>query len=913
MKKIVIPFFLINFWASLVFAQVGKLAGKVMDTEGHTLIGANVYIKELSIGSTTDNNGNFTILNLEKGKYSLRVSYLGYQAKEEKVEIIANRTTFVEIKLKPGIVEAGEVVVLGERIEGQARALNQQRTNDNITNIISTDQIGRFPDQNIGDALKRVASITVNYDQGEARYVNIRGTEPRLNSIMINGERVPSAEAEIRNVQVDLIPSDMVQTIQINKAITPDMDADAIGGAVNLVTRAPSSLLRLSSTLASGYNFLSEKPIWNGALVFANRYINNKLGVVLSGSLFDHNLGSDNTEGTWENDDGNIFPSEWEVRAYKIRRLRQSLAASFDYQLSPTDNIYLKTMYNQRNDWENRYRLRYRLDKDRIVKQTKGGINNNRNNNARLEDQRTFTISLKGEHVLLTSLKINWATYYSSASEERPNERYISFQVKNIEQFYDISNPEKPIINYNSSLPEDLNNWEFDELTEERQFTEEKNYSAKIDLELPISQGINKNTLKFGAKYSKKDKLRDNNFFSYTPINSFETLANVPVKDYTDNNFLAGPYKIGKFATEEFLGSLDLNDQTLFEKEDVPAEYAPQNFNAKEKIFAAYAMLEQNVDKNLKIIAGFRVENTSLDYAGNEFNEETEEINKTYGSDSYTNFLPGVHIKFNLSPNLILRAAWTNTIARPNYYDLVPYRNIITEDNELEVGNPALKPTRSMNFDLMLENYFEDVGIISGGVFYKSIKDFIYIYNQDDYFDPVSGNVYEIFQPRNGASATLFGFEFSLQKRLDFLPGLLNNLNFYSNYTYIYSKADNPMLSEQVDGDKDIALPGTAPHTLNLALTYQDEKMALGVAFNYTAPYLDPDELDLTPGLERYYDEVTYLDFNGYYRIMPQLRLFFEVNNLLNQPLRYYAGESSRTYQAEYYNIHFTAGIKFDL
>jgi len=258
--------------------------------------------------------------------------------------------------------------------------------------------------------------------------------------------------------------------------------------------------------------------------------------------------------------------------------------------------------------------------------------------------------------------------------------------------------------------------------------------------------------------------------------------------------------------------------------------------------------------------------------------------------------------------------AWTNTIARPNYFDLVPYRAIAEDNEELAIGNPTLKPTTSMNFDLMAEKYFVSVGIISGGLFYKKIDDFIYVYSEDDYFDNESENTYdEFFQPRNGASANLFGFEFAFQRRLDFLGPIFENFNFYSNYTYTYSSADNPVLNDQVDKDDDIALPGTSPHIINTNLTYEDTKLVIGLSFNYTAAYLDPDKLDLTPGLERYYDSVVRLDLNGSYAFTPYLRFFFEANNLTNQPLRYYAGTSKRTYQAEYYDVRLNAGIKLDI
>jgi TonB-dependent receptor len=165
-----------------------------------------------------------------------------------------------------------EVLVLGDRLKGQAKALSQQKNLMNISNIVASDQIGRFPDANIGDALKRVPGITIQQDQGEARDVIIRGIAPQLNSVTINGERVPSAEGDNRKIQLDLIPSDMIQLVDMNKALTPDMDADAIGGSVNLLTRTVPNGTRISGTLGSGYNFLSNKPIWTGGIIAGKRF-----------------------------------------------------------------------------------------------------------------------------------------------------------------------------------------------------------------------------------------------------------------------------------------------------------------------------------------------------------------------------------------------------------------------------------------------------------------------------------------------------------------------------------------------------------------------------------------------------------------------------------------------------------------
>lgn len=911
MKKIhLLLIFLFLIVLSLHSYAVGRITGDVQDSENFSLAGANVMVDQLGLGTATDDKGNFRLTNVPAGKYTLTVSYIGYQKETVEITVEDNKTSRVSVTLNSGVVIGENVYVLGDRLKGQAKALNQQKTNDNITNIVSSDQIGKFPDANVGDALKRIPAINVAYDQGEARFVNIRGTEPRLNSYMLNGERVPSAEGETRAVQLDLIPADMIQTIEVNKAVTPDMDGDAIGGAVNLVTRQAPNDLRISGSIGSGYNLLSEKPIYTGSAIIGQRFLDGRLGVIFSGSYHNHNLGSDNVEGEWASTNS---LATWEVRKYIIQRVRKSGSLNMDFRLDDNSTFYFDGIYNNRKDWENRYRLQYKkLDEGEgsaeLVRQIKAGINDDANDNARLEDQTTYKFGLTGDHFIANTLKFKWAVSADKASEERPHERYLAWNLKKQNVNVNLGNTEEPVL----STDADINSFKFKELTEEYQFTEEKNLVLKSDFALPlINSGDNKNLVKFGGKVRIKDKKRDNNFFSYELTDAGETmfasLTSLPTEDFTDNDFLAGNYKIGRFTPVEYVGSINLENSSLFDKTDVPAEYAAANFKAKETISAAYVSIDQYFGPKLLMLAGVRFENTSNEYDGFSYDELTGNISAKTGKSGYLSTLPSIHFRYNLDQNSIIRLAWTNTIARPNYYDLVPYRFINEDQDEVEIGNPELDPTTSINFDLMGEHYFSTVGIASAGLFYKKIDDYIVTV-------PVSAPDadVEVLQPINGGKATIFGAEFAIQRQFDFLPSILRNFGIYFNYTYSNGKADNPLISNQI-GDKEIDLPGNAKHTLNTALTYQDQDLVISISYNHSSAYIDPDEVDLTPGLERYYDSVDYLDINGSYAFTKQLRFFFEVNNLLNQPLRYYAGDVSRTYQAEYYNARFDAGIKFDL
>ncbi len=211
----------------------------------------------------------------------------------------------------------------------------------------------------------------------------------------------------------------------------------------------------------------------------------------------------------------------------------------------------------------------------------------------------------------------------------------------------------------------------------------------------------------------------------------------------------------------------------MFERSDLPEEYAAGNYESDETVHAGYVMYNRAFNEQLSGSFGVRVEATSATFTGNEFNDDTESVTPVKGENSYTDLLPSALFRYELDANTIFRAAWTNTLVRPGFYELVPYREIAVEDNELAVGNPDLEPTRSMNFDVMLEKYYGSVGLISGGVFYKDIQDFIYVLEDKDAVDPATGRTYDsIFRPVNGATASLVGFEVAVQRQVEQLPGL---------------------------------------------------------------------------------------------------------------------------------------------
>lgn len=883
-------------------ASSGSIVGRIVDEENLPLPGATVLVKDLHKGAVTDVNGFFRIGALDPGVYDVKVSYIGFKDVDNKVTVAAGKTSHFDFQLKAG-VDIDEVVINGS-LQGQSKALNQQKNRVNVANIISSDQVGRFPDQNVGDALKRIPGINVQYDQGEARFGIIRGTSPAYNSVSIDGDRIPSAEAETRSVQLDLIPSDMIQSIEVNKVVTPDMDADAIGGLVNLVIRSNPYTRRISGSVGSTYNALRNKVAPNFSFVYGERFFDNKLGVSLGASIQDHLMGSDDLEAEWAE---GWKLKELQVRTYFIERLRQSYSGAADFSWNPNNSLEAKVMYNHRNDWENRYRVVYKdLNKDvaTIERQIKGGTNKN----ARLEDQKIYHFSLGGKHQW-GDLELKWKGTYSKANEDRPNERYLQYKIKKVEFNQEVSNPRQPQVIINTSSAQDFNeDWSFDELTEEQRYTEDIDKKFKVDFKFPFQNSTS--VIRLGVKYKSKRKNRNNDFYNYTPVDELafnnKAFDNTVVK--TKTNFLAGDYFAGTYVDVKYLGGLDLSSNH-FEKE-IDLEELAGNFDASESVTAGYLRFDQSLGA-FDVMAGVRLENTSIRYSGKELvlNEDgdvedlldTEEV-----SNSYTNVMPSLLLRYKLNKNTNIKVSVTNTLARPKYIDLVPRVEVNKEDSEIEIGNPELTPTTSLNVDFMVEHYFKTIGMVSGGVFFKDIDDFIVDGIKSDY--EYLGRSWKKFsQPINAGDATLLGFEMAFQRQFDFLPGFLRQTGFYANYSYNKSTVNNFRVEGRED-DK-LTLPGTPEHTLNASLYYEGKKLSARVSYNYAADFIE--EFSDKVFEDVYYDRVSYLDFNTGYHFSSKFMLYAECNNILNTPLRYYQGECQYTYQAEYYNVRINVGMKF--
>lgn len=887
----------------------GTIRGRIVDNSKQTLPGASIYIEKLNTGVTSDVNGFYTFPNLDPGTYTVKVSYVGYAPVEMKISIPAGKTLEKDVILNEG-VELQEVVV-GGAFQGQRRAINSQKSSLGITNVVSADQVGKFPDSNIGDALKRISGINVQYDQGEARFGQVRGTSADLSSVTINGNRVPSAEGDTRNVQLDLIPADMIQTIEVSKVVTPDMDGDAIGGAINLVTKNSPYKRTITATAGSGYNRISRKAQLNLGLTYGQRFFDNKLGIMLSASYQNAPSGSYDTEFQWEQDDkGNAYLNDYQIRQYYVTRERQSYSAALDWNLNENHKLNFKGIFNNRNDWENRYRTTLKdLDEDgkaTVRVQTKAGTPDNRD--ARLERQRTMDFALGGDH-LFGKLSMDWNASYAKASEKRPNERYIDFQLKKQQFDIDLSNEREPLATPKTGYTMTLNDqFGLKELTEQQQDIKEQDMKFSVNFKLPLQ---NSNKLRFGGKVVRKTKDKWVDFYEYTPKNE-DTFMEQSLKntiDQTNRHFMpSNKYQAGLYASKEYTGSLDLNNPSLFDKEQVQAELAG-NFEARETVSSGYIRFDQKFTDRIDLMAGLRVEHTSLSYTGRNYDDETDLTTITpRKTNSYLNFLPSLLVKYSVNDDFKIRGSYTQTLSRPKYSALVPSVNIKRSDNEVIIGNSDLKPTLSYNFDLSADYYFRSIGLVSAGVFYKKIDDFIV--NQVTTNYEYNGTVYNRFiQPKNAGNADLLGVEFSYQRDFGFIANALKCIGFYGTYTYTYSKVTD-FNFEGRENEKGLSMPGSPEHTANASLYFEKGGLNLRLSYNFASSFID--EMGQDAFHDRYYDKVNYMDVNASYTFAKHYTIYAEANNLLNQPLRYYQGTKDRTMQAEYYGVKVNAGFKIN-
>jgi len=940
----------------LTLAQASRtISGKVIDAlSNEALVGATIQIEGTNLGTSSDANGLFNLSGITAEEIQIKVAFVGYETFSLRHNFSKNPAPVLRIRLQASAVSLAEVQIEG-KAEGQIRAMIEQKKAENIKNIVSAEQIATFPDMNAAEVMQRIPGITLQRDQGEGRFVQLRGTPPELTNFNVNGEQVPSPQGGVRYVGMDIIPADQIQFIEVSKVMTPDMDADGIGGSVNIKTKeAADAVPDVRATLASGYNNLRQTP--NYQFQFSNGQRFGKFGFNLNSSFFQNNQGSDNIEYEFvkgpffgnQNAGVNNFQvqyREMQLRHYDITRTRISVSPTFDFRFNKNSLLYLRAMYNSFSDDETRRRLIYELDD--ALSETYylyGGVVHDVRD--RVKKQGLYTLSLGGEHKI-GQATFDYQVFYALAEEKEPDRLEAAFENPGqaIAISIDTTDRAYPRIKFpnatNAGNATRYADFTLDELLLENRNVQDKNFTPRFNLSIPYTFSTNsKGYVKFGGKIRMKDKERDirsESFGAYTaqsilypgvgPKLSLETVND----GFWEDNLLNQGYALEYMPSPSLLRDFYefYPQHFVYDRNATRTQSFGEDYRAKERIYAAYGMFRHDFGR-LMVLGGLRFEQTDIEYQGAKI---LLNGNRFVGIDTLEDqrthrfLLPQLQLKYAVNDNFNLRAAITSTYSRPNFDDVLPYRE---QDREaVKFGNPNLRYPRATNLDFLAERYFRK-GLISGGVFYKKIEDFVFFFKRFAHEgDPKDFGLVEITKAINGNKAEVYGAEFQAQFKFDFLPGFLKNFGVYTNYTYTFSEAkikqrlpanftDAVVVFGEDDADfftpdqkqETVPLPGQAQHTANFALFFDSKRFFTRLTANYHDAFLS--QLGADRDLDEYYDEEFRLDFTANYDLTKNLNVFTDVINLTNTPLRYYLGDSTRVKQQEFYSWWCRVGVKLN-
>ena len=827
-----------------------------------------------------------------------------------------------------------EVVVYGAIASGEKAALERQRDSSRIMNVVSADGIGKLPDRNAAEAVARVPGVSIERDQGEGRFVAVRGLPAQWNATTLNGNRLPTAEEETasRATAFDFFPSELIERIEVSKTQTPDLEGDALGGSVNFVTRtAPEERIFAIST-AANYNQKTEEPGYNTSVIYGDRTEDGRFGFLLNGTAWRRDWATDNFEPR-RGADG-IGIRRLELRDYTGQRNTYGLNGALEFSATDNHRLFARAQYGTLIDDEKHYKHRYRFDRNRVELQNI--------HNELITEFTTFEVG--GEHAFGESQTLNWSL--STAENEfhygcipTCDERayfVVRFDQRNV-GYTGLENRSGEANSYNTvdggsiaafrpdtHLPTGfvmnpasmaLANVELYKVDVE----EKDKLVFSVDYTLELDDMF---SIKLGGKWRDKERNAAfaDEFYSWrASAGPVPRLANFNLVDQPGRS----GYDIGTRDTysDDFSPVVDPGDLRAWfvaNRNNLvldPAESAlvsngaalGRNFDVEEEQLAGYAMATWTPADDFEVVGGVRVVRTDTAVSSQvlENNATTGASNlvDVEGGRKYTSLLPQLQFRWSLGDDVDLRGAITRTFARPDFGNLNPGGTFAEHDLEFFSGNASLKPTYANGIDLSLEWYPGDIALVSAGVFYKDITDPIFQSSSVGTFRNITG--VRFFRPENGDDAKLWGAEFAFVKQFDGLPGWMRYLGVNANLTLM----DSEMKISGRAGS--VAIPRQADLLYNITAYYDDGDLALRLALNHKDEFIE--EHGGSAQFDSYYGKYTSLDFSASYVFDDRWSVFLELNNLNDEPLKYYLGESGRPLQVEYYEMRGQVGVRLAL
>ena len=921
--------------ASATAIQAHTLDGIVKDNKtGEPLIGTVVRVKELpNVGTTTGLDGSFILHELpDKGKYTLVVSFMAYKTKEIVVDV-ANDDK-VDIPMDEDLKQLGEVVVTGRReYRSDRSAVETVKNAGNVLNVMSQQSIQLSPDVNVASVLQRVSGVTMERDaSGEASYAILRGMDKRYNYTLVNGVKIPSPDDKNRYIPLNIFPSDLMDRLVVSKSLTADMEGDAAGGVVDMVMKDAPSCFQLQANAAigttdyfwkDGRDYLTSNrsdytkkapyeafgseykasmsdfkngpmqlkshsmPAHNfiGGLSVGNRFWNDRLGVMLAGSIQNTFRGTERTYNSVKMASGEqaMYISKLNHRYYSIHDLTTGVHAKVDLTL-PKHKIEWYNMYVRTNSKGVRYN-------NSIGTEYIGANSYTQDDEIRSlsTTQSIFATNLKGTHHLTKNFTLDWSGIFSQAKEEDPDRTYVTLS-NSVSTEADADgnilsgNLWDTNKNITKTFPKDA----------ERRFQHnmDTDWAGYINLTYDTHFANDVEALwKAGAQYRRKE--RSNRYYSYI------------------------------FSPADNAQDLDGNGLEQFDNVDwvckTPYSQASQlNYDSKEHIGGAYAMVTLKT-KLGELIAGFRAEHTNQIYT---MLQHFRNMGQT-GEQSYWDYLPSASLKWTPTKNMNIRLSYYRSINRPGFYEIVPYQ-IMGEEYQ-EKGNPNLKRARIDNVDLRWEWFPSKTEQILAGVFYKYLKDPIeQVFVTSD--GKIGAGTDAYYMPDNLGNAKNMGFEIDVIK-------YIRHFGIKANYTYTYSKITTSK-REYKEGSAEYKsgvtqsrpLVNQAPHTANISLLYKDTENGwnaqlassfTGAKLALVSPFKDADQWDKA---------MFGIDLSAEKQFKNGFSIFFKANNLLDAKrerylktvnesnLQYEGQKSDKTIVGTYqYGRTFLLGVRYKL
>jgi TonB-dependent receptor len=825
----------------------------------------------------------------------------------------------------------------------RADALAEKEQAPNIIEVQPLSEIIKLPDINTAEALQRIPGISLETDSGEGRFVHIRGMDADLNGTTYGGVRLPASNAASpsgggRAVAFDTFPTGIVGGVELTETSRPDMDAEALGGSINLVPRTGAEhggASFLDADLGSGYEPLRETPVYH-AEVSAGRSFDggdgigglfagtNAFSAIVTAVYHEDKRGVDDVEESYTDQQGSGYPDKvlnnLQFRRYEYHRRRYGLAANFDAKASESTSLYMRVLWSGYLEGADKhYLVLNNLDDSNqggcvplpSCIRDPGNPNGFIASQAQLQQQTTDTleriengVGMVGGSSVFEHFKLDYRASFALGTDRYSTSNGSVWTDPNpVPIAYDTTtDPRYPRFHtLDGTNPANPANYFLQEIDLGPSYAHDGETAAALDATIPTGSGDHTGEWKFGLSARDRHKTYVSSSPIFTPNSPNISLSGYtfgPPQIYYNNLYDIGP-AIGLASVRALINS---NLGTI--ADDAAAD-ASTNTDDRENVYAGYGQYTARFGK-IGVLAGLRVEATRANYAGNIYNSDADTNTPAAERNSYTNYFPTLQGRYDLRDDLVARLTYSTGIARPGFEQITPGASISVSSASVTIGNPALKPTLGQNFDLTLEYYPGDGQIAALGLFYKQFKDYILLTQQRPlgYDFPGLTNITTTVDSYSNGPAHADGIEGQYQQQLTFLPAPFDGFGYSGNFTLVDSRAQ---IHPGIYG----LLPSTSKVTWNAAVFYERGPIEFRIASDYVGQNLFAFGTTEGNATDVYSRHRLTLDLGSSYAILHQMKVYFDAKNLLNTPLEFTEGPSdSRPIQREFYDITLLAGVR---